>query len=484
MTSTQSLIFQAIDSLEHGNRRLAAALLQQELRSNDNSAQRLASVGKLAEKIGEIEMAIEASRRAAFAEPTTIQSILRHCGLLSELGRSDEAIGYLDRLPTSVRNHPACLHFRGTVASEEGDFKGAETAFRKALEATPHEPQVWFGMAMSKTFRTGDPDFELLRGVEQHIGSYDSLTKARYYYAMGKALTDMDALDEGFVYYDRGARIRRQAEPYDYLLESQEAKEIIRGFSATSLKALTPSQFTEQRALFVHGLPRSGTTLVESIVASHSKVVDGAEINLFHPATIPTFDRTFDGSLKYQLQTAEHDPFGALAADYHRMLDMRFRQPGLVVDKTLNQSMLMGLALHSMPEARVVWLRRNPEDVALSSYRAFFTSSVPWSWSMEDIARHMKIEDALHNHWTQVFPDRILTLAYEDLVRAPEEGIAAILNHFGLQDEPQTREFHMSKRKVRTASMKQVRAPISSDAIGKAARFSEQLAPFRETYFT
>ncbi|MAW90694.1 MAG: hypothetical protein CL574_06310 [Altererythrobacter sp.] len=484
MVSNRSLIFDALSALERGERSHAADLLQQELNSGPGGTGRWGNIAKLAEKIGEIDLAIDASRRVALSEPITLGGLLKHCGLLAQMGRSEEALGYLDRLPANAKNHPASLHFRSTIASEEGDFEKAEALLRDALKIEPSEPQAWFGLAMAKTFAAGDPDFEALASVEVHIGSYDALTQSRYHYAMGKALVDMDDIEQAFVYYDRGARIRRQAEPYDYQLEAEQARRLIEGFSKKSLEALKPSQFKGQRALFVHGLPRSGTTLVESILASHSEVGDGAEINLFHPATIPTFDGTFDGALKYQSQTAEHDPFGALAADYHRMLDMRFRQPGLVVDKTLNQSMVMGLALHSMPEARVVWLRRNPEDVALSSYRAFFTSSVPWSWSMEDIARHMKIEDALHDHWTHVFPDRILTVSYEDLVRVPEEGIAAIVNHFGLQDEPQTREFHMSKRKIRTASVKQVRAPISSEAIGKAARFSDQLARFRETYFT
>lgn len=483
MTPHDQLILQAIDSLKEGNRRRAAALLRQELQFKTNSAGRWASVAKLAEKIGELDIAVEASRRAALVEPMTIQGLLRHCGLLSELGKSDEALEYLDRLPESARNHPACLHFRGTVASEEGDFEGAEALLRKALAAKPNEPQVWFALAMAKTFNADDGDFETLRSVEKHIGAHNALTQSRFYYAMGKALVDMDEIDQAFLYYDRGARIRRQAEPFNRQLDSKQAMELIQGFSKASLEDLDPSQFSEQRALFVHGLPRSGTTLVESILASHSQVADGGEINLFHPATIPTFDRSFNGAWKYQSQAPWDDPFGELARDYHQMLDMRFPQPGLIVDKTLNQSMLMGLMLHSMPEAKVVWLRRNPEDVALSSYRAFFTSSVPWSWSLEDIAFHMKVEDTLHSHWTQVFPGRILTLSYEDLVRAPDKWIGAVLAHFSLKDEAQTRQFHSSKRKVRTASVKQVRAPISADAVGKAQHFTNQLASFRDAYF-
>ena len=164
------------------------------------------------------------------------------------------------------------------------------------------------------------------------------------------------------------------------------------------------------------------------------------------------------------------------------MLRMRFPGGGLVVDKTLSQSMVMGLLLHMMPDARVVWMRRQPEDIALSSYRAFFTSSVTWSWSMTDIAHQMRLEDRLYRHWAELFPEQILTVPYEDLVQSPEEWIARIFGHVGLELEPQVFEFHKNRRKVRTASVKQVRSAISTDAIGKSDRFAEQLAPFREAY--
>src|SRR5690606_16992079 len=120
-------------------------------------------------------------------------------------------------------------------------------------------------------------------------------------------------------------------------------------------------------ALFVNGLPRSGTTLVEQILVSHSRVAEGGEINLLRAALIPAGDRSLAGARRYEQRTAgKPDPWGALAGDYFRMLEMRFRTGELVVDKTLGQSHFMGLLLHMLPAARVIWMRRDPEDVALS----------------------------------------------------------------------------------------------------------------------
>lgn len=482
MKTGQSRILNAIAALEKGDRRRAAALIRQELKEGPKSGERWGSVSKLAEKIGEIDLALEASYRHALTEPVTLNRVLAHCGALAQAGRSEDALAFLDRLPKAAQNHPAALHFRGTIASENGDFERAETLLRHSLAIAAGAPQAWFALTMIKTFAPGDPDFSRMAAIEPQIASVDPLTRARYYYGMGKALVDMGEVERGFDYYEKGAAIRRQDNPYDRDRQEAVTEGLINDFTPEGLAKLQPSHFNRQRALFVNGLPRSGTTLVESILVSHSKVDDGAEINLVQPAFIPTIDYSLRGALAYQGRTRESDPFGSLATDYHRMLAMRFRGQGLVVDKTLSQSTVMGLLMHAMPEARVLWLRRNPEDVALSAYRSFFTASVNWSWSMEDIAHQMKLEDRLYAHWSELFGERILTVPYEKLVAEPDEWIGKMLAHVGLEDERQVREFHKSKRKVRTASVKQVRAPISTGAVGKAAGFANQLAPFRNAY--
>jgi len=217
-------------------------------------------------------------------------------------------------------------------------------------------------------------------------------------------------------------------------------------------------------------------------LVSHSEVENGSELNLLRAALIPTGDRSLQGALAYQKRVEARDPWGALAADYFRMLEMRFRTERLVVDKTLGQSHFMGLLLHMLPEARVIWMRRNAEDVALSCFRNFFSSPLPWSWSLADIGRFFVLEDRLFAHWIEQFPERILVVPYESLVSAPEEWIPRILDHAGLPDEPQVREFHATKRNVRTASVQQVRGPISTASIGLSRAYDEHLAPFRAVY--
>ena len=481
MTESVPPLLAAIDALKAGDRRSAAALFEQELRSGRaGTGDRWRNVSRLAAEIGEIDIAIEAARRTL--QPTTLNGLLNYWGMLATYGRSAEAIEQIDRLQAPVREHPAVLHFRGTIAGEQGRFAEAEELFRRGLAANPESPATWFALAMIKTFEPGDADLDQMVALSEKLDGAPAEDRARLLYGLGKAWDDCGDYDRAFECYRRGAAIRRESTSYDGAAASAAADRIIGDFTAERIARLKPSRAGEQRSIFVTGLPRSGTTLVQQILSAHSRVLGGDEVNLFRPALFPTLDFSFDGALAYQDRAASDDPWGDVARDYAHFIDMRFRSPGLVVDKTVGQSALIGLLLHSLPDARIVWLRRNAEDNALSCFRTFFTAPTPWSWSPEEIAQHFRIEDRLFEHWRGMFGDRILVVPYESLVRELAEWTATIATHVGLDSEAGMERFHEGSRTVRTASVKQVRSPVSTDRIGTAARYAQFLEPFRSAY--
>lgn len=475
-------ILGAIERLKAGERAAAANLLRDEVRLGTPSGERWRSVQRLAAEIGEIDISLEAARRFAATEPLTLDRLLGYCAELTAMGRTDEAREEIARLPERARAHPAVLHFEGTVAGQVGDFALAEDFYRRAIAVTPNVPQTWFALAMIKTFAPDDPDLRSMIDLRPRVMGAENSIEARFLYGLAKALHDCGDFDRAFALYSEGAALRRAEETFDAAAHEAFADALLRDFDRAAAQRLAPSGAGDQQVIFVNGLPRSGTTLVEQILASHSRVKDGSEVNLLRAALIPTFDRSYQGALRYQEHTRGPDPWGKLARDYRSMLTARFRTDGLVVDKTLNQSRLMGLLLHTLPDAKVIWLRRNPEDAALSCFRSYFTSQLGWTWSPADIGCFFRIEDRLHAHWIENFPERILTVPYEDLVRDPGEWIPRMLEYVGLAMEPQVLEFHRTKRSVRTASVQQVRNPISTSRIGAAEAYAKHMAPFREAY--
>ena len=479
-----SRVIQAVEALKSGNRGAAIHLLKSELQQGAQSGDKWRTVAKLAFDIGAIDVGLEASRRFAATAPVTLERMLHYWGDLANYGRTDVASAAVAKLSAASRQNPTILHFRGTIAGQEGDFASAERHFREALAVTSDLPQTWFALAMIKTFTQGDKDLAAMERLRGTFANAQPAIYARFLFALAKARHDIGDIDGAFALYSQGSEIRQRESVYNRDAIERFADRLCQDFTHESLAMLRPSTNSERKSIFVNGLPRSGTTLVEQILASHSQVVDGAEINLFRAALIPTRDYSYAGAMDYEKRAGQgSDPWGAVARDYHEMLAIRFRTTGTIVDKTLSQSHFMGLIMHALPSAKVIWMRRKAEDTALSCYRSFFSSAIPWSWSLTDTAHYFRVEGRLYAHWSSMFPDRILTVPYEELVRDPTVWIPRILAHVQLDEEPEVYAFHETKRSVRTASVQQVRGPISTDRIDSAKNHERHLAPFINAYY-
>lgn len=477
--SAKPYFMQALDALKSGDRSAAAALLEKQLREGNTSSKNLPSVSQLALHIGEVDLAIDAMRRAIV--PGSIDSLLAYWGMLGTCGRADEALVEIERQPVSVREHPSVLHMRGTIATQFGRFREAQEMFRRALAKAPITAS-WFMLAMIKTFQADDPDLVAMQRLEQHPG-LPAQDRASLCYGLGKAWEDCGDIDRAFEFYSKGAAMRRQQHSFDTGAFRLVAEQVIRDFTPVNLKRLVPSRFEGRPPLFVTGLPRSGTTLTEQILLSHSAVTDGGEINLFSAALIPLLGGGLDAALAYQQRSNHRDPWGEIGRDYIQLVETRFEPSGLIVDKSLGQSLLIGLMLHTLPDARIAWLRRSPEDTALSCFRTYFATGLPWTCSLTDIADTMRVEDRLFEHWRSLFPDRILLVPYEELVRSPSSWAERLQQHFWLPFEPGIEQVSRADRPIGTASVSQVREPISARAVGRAAIFERHLKPFRDRYY-
>ena len=472
---------QVIEAFQRFDRRRVAALIAEELREGPPSGEHWGNVEAVANRVGEIDSGLEAARRFALTEPRMLDRALHYCNALAARGRLDASLREIDLLPAGVQQHPAVLYLRASIAGQLGDFAQAAELARRAITLAPQMGEYWLALAMIHKFAPGDSDLARMEALVPEMRRAPASSQGAFFYALGKARHDCGDYERAFAAYSEGAANMRA--PFEAAAMEQFAHDVIRDFTRENLARLTPSGCDSDRAIFITGLPRSGTTLVEQILASHSAVAGGEEVNLFHSALIPAGDFSLRGGLDYQVRTADADPWGEIGRDYLAMLEQRFGPKGRVVDKTLNHSRLLGFILQSLPSAKVIWLRRDPEDTAISCFRSFFgTGTVPWCWSLADIGWHFRQEDALHAHWTSIYPDRILTVPYEELAREPQPWITRILAHVGLDPESATFTPHLQKRAVQTVSVAQVREPITANSVGAAEKYLAHLQPFRDAY--
>lgn len=479
------LVNEAVAAFKARDRDRAALLLARAIQQNPPLGNSWGSVSRLAATIGEVTLALTAARRHIAANPTA-ESRLAYAQLLSQSGRSEAARDEAGALARERPNDPAALHLYATSLVQLGDEAAAEEILRRII-ALPTvalgAENAWHVLADMKKFTPGDPDVTAMEALLARIGDSAATRQSRIVllYALGKAYDDQGEVDRAFASFDEAARLQKGDSSFNPDLADRFVDAIVDGYDRAFIDSLPRGSTDSDRPIFVLGLPRSGTTLVEQILVSHSQVTDGAEANLFRPASMAIEGYTPD-EVKASFDKAELGTAGRIGRSYLHLLDERFGKDGKVVDKTLNHSRFLGLIAQVMPNARFIWLRRHPAGIAWSCFRTRFAKGVDWTRSLTDIARHFKGEDRLHAHWSAVLGDRLLTVPYEDLVSDPDTWMRRIIDHAGLEWEDAVRDFHKTDRAVTTASFAQVRKPMYSSSKEAWRRYETHLKPFFDEY--
>ncbi len=494
MTTTDptTLIQEAAAALGARDRAGAAARLHTLVTSMARLDDKWDAVARMAALIGEVSLAREASERWAFRAPEDLTRQIIHAGRLAELGQVKEGLAHVRPLLAAHADDPSLNHFVGTAKSQLGDTHGADAALRRTLAKWPTAGVTWLTLANLKTYRDGDADVaaltDVIARVEARPGDLPPLARAQLLYAKAKMLIDAGDHDAGFDAVERGAALITPQRPYHASTDVRVVDDLISGFASGPGRGadqdadlgLTPSEASGSRAIFVMGLPRSGTTLVEQLLTHHSGVADGGEINLFSTALQPLNAPTLSNALASQ--AANPRVWNDAARVYDHLIAERFGPTGRIVDKTLINTRYVGLLRHVFPDARIIWLRRDPLDTAWSCLRTCFSQGLGWTFDQTSMAHAMAQEDRLHAHFSQADADAILTVPYEALAAEPETWSAKILAHAGLGDEKISRGFHRAKRAVTTSSVAQVRRPVSQAAVGAARPVAHRLAAFQAAY--
>ena len=363
-----------------------------------------------------------------------------------------------------------------------GRRDAAIETYKQAIAARPHFGDAYWSLANLKTYRFSDAEIEELRRAEGN-GSLASVDRYHVCFALGKAFEDRQDYATSWHYYERGNAMKRA--------ESKYRPELLEQNTRNQKRVCTPEFFAARRGwgalerdpIFILGLPRAGSTLLEQILASHS-TVDGTQELADVPRTaLELQGRTPDlDDPLYPACLAEMsaDDFAALGARYLSDTRVYRGDRALFIDKMPNNFRHIGLIHLMLPNATIIDARREPMACCFGNLKQLYARGQEFAYSIEDIARYYRTYLELMQHWNAALPGRVLRVHYEDVVEDLEGNVRKILAFCGLPFEPACVEFHKTERSVRTASSEQVRQPIFRAGLDQWTHFEPWLGPLRD----
>jgi tetratricopeptide (TPR) repeat protein len=409
---------------------------------------------------------------------------------LGEHARAVELYGeLLLGTPTDADLHLSIAHALKTLGRREE----AIDSYRLAMNCRPNFGDAYWSLANLKTYRFTDEELLQLRAAQD--GPFNAAAdRYQLSFALGKALEDRGEYAESFHYYALGNALKRS--------ESKYRPEIIETNTRQQIAVCTPEFFASHRdvgaknpdPIFIVGLPRSGSTLIEQILASHTQVEGTQELADIQRIVVNLQGRDPDLNNPRYPRTLGHmavEDFLALGEKY--LADTRVYRTGKAaggaagtsspvpyfIDKMPNNFRHLGLIHLMLPNAKIIDARREPMACCFSNLKQLFANGQEFTYSIDDIARYYRTYLELMRHWDTVLPGRILRVHHEDVVENLEGSVRRILDFCGLQFEPQCVEFHKTERSVRTASSEQVRQPLYREGLDQWKHFEPWLGPLQ-----
>jgi tetratricopeptide (TPR) repeat protein len=468
----------------------ALASFMQAVRINPRYADAYFNAAIVLEECKRYEEALQAYRQAVALDPGHAQAWLNQGTVLEELARiapdpstQQAALDCFDKAIATIPDYADAYATKGDYLIELGRMSEAEAQLNRALELDPDNPGALAALVLLKRARQDDPRFGQLEALFGRRNTLPEEKRIVLDFAMGKALENAERYDEAFAAYAEGNRLHRDAHPYDEAGNEHFTETTRKLFSrdlfreCAQLEAGLPAATDERIPVFIVGMPRSGTTLIEQVLASHSALFGAGELR----------------TLGRLAESVKLPPPGAPVRDAH-LLELRklgetyldevwksAPQARFITDKMPGNYLYLGLLHLMLPQARIIHAMRDPMDVCFSCFSLRFKDGHEYCYEQETLGRQYLRYRELMQHWHEVLPPgRILDLCYEDMVADLENQARRLLDYVGLPWDPACLNFYENRRVVSTASVTQVRQPIYKTSVARWRRFERHLGPLLE----
>ncbi len=427
------------------------------------------------------EQALACLKRVVDQNPDDAEAWSQLGAALLDLGRDEDAMAASRKSLELAADSADGWNALGLIHADRGEFEDALQCYRRALEIEPGHVKAALNLCKIRRFDSGDEPERSL--VERALAENPSVEdRGDLHFALGKISDDCGRFAEAFEHYRQANRQRAGRARYDPRKVEAEVTRHMQVFDEKFFQSRSGFGDDSELPLFIIGMPRSGTTLVEQVLAAHPEIHGAGEL-LDISELAAGLSAQVGSGLAYPdcVLDMDAEQSRTLAGKYLEALRVRAPQAQRITDKMPGNYLFLGLIALLLPRARVVYCRRHPLDVALSIYFTDFSAGHQYSNTFEHITAQFRQFLRLMSHWRSVIPAPVFELSYEDMVAKPEAKIRELLEFVDLDWDARCLEFQNVDRQVHTASAWQVRQPFYARSVGRWRHYEQQLVPFMRT---
>ncbi|WP_208347381.1 sulfotransferase [Pseudaestuariivita rosea] len=436
-------------------------------------------LGQIAQARRNTALALDHLTKAKALKPTEPAILMAEAALLASTDRETDALKSYDALinlaPKSIKPRAD----KALLLQRMGDFKAAEVEFKKALKLNPLDGDLYRTYLATKKLKPGDPLIATMKKAYQNP-QVKGRSKTHLGFALAKAMEETGQTEKVFKYLTPANRAMAKAFPYDIAAREAEIDALIDSFQGFDFKPETKPD-NSFAPIFVTGLPRSGTTLVEQIISSHPKVTAGGEMRhglQLAYGLLQTSPTTFR-----PMADVKSNDIKTFATTYQDKLREQWDFDSHITDKSIQSHLIMGFLKYAIPSARIIVVRRDPRDIALSIYKNVFADGTHrYAYDLKHLARYIKASDKIIDFWREKWPECFHQINYEDLVSDPDSQIRNLIAAAGLDWDDACLDYSSNDRQVKTLSIHQVRQLIYTSSTRNWEKYRDDMQPFLDEW--
>lgn len=430
---------------------------------------------------GQIDKAISAYRKAVKLNPKHGLAWNNLGSALEHKGNKKSALTAYEHAVEIHSGHAEAQNNQGAIYTEMGRLDEARTSFNAAIATSPDFVEAHYNLSSLKTYTKDDPHLAILEQIYAQRSSLPESARIRYAFALGKALDDIGRYDDAFKAYQEGNRLQHARLPVDESSADELLKAIINVFTPeffAQRKQWVGAVDSKRVPIFIVGMPRSGTTLLEQILSTHRSVYGAGELTDLNAVIYEATGQKDNNPFANNIVSLSEEQVRRIGEDYLTRVWKLAPKSIFITDKMPANFFYLGLIHLALPNAKIIHAMRDPMDSCFSCYSRLFNDTMEFAYDLDSLGNYYRRYITLMKHWHAVLPaNTILDLSYEDLVADTEKEARRVLEFVGLPWDENCLEFHKNDRLVKTASVAQVRKPIYKSSLARWKHFKGHLQP-------